>query len=255
MAAASLAKPKAAQQESERARAPPEPGARAASASRKARIEEEARARSTGRKARTEPGRSSLLKPALQLKGLVSSPDDAAEREADRVAEHVVSMPDPAPRASAAASAPLQRAPVRRRRRRARAPSQAPAPAPTSASAGSPAARVMSAVASAASGGAPLSRKSRAYLEPRFGADFAGVKVHTGPQAKQLSGQLGARAFTYGRNIFFNQGEYQPETREGKKLLAHELTHTIQQGGVIQRKAIVQQSTAPRVKAVACGLR
>ena len=233
MAAAALAQtgPEQARAKDERARAPPAPAAQAPA---------------IARKALADRGRSSLLAPdPLQLKGLVSSPDDAAARDADRIADHVVSMPDPAPRSLASAGAALQRAPVRTRRRRRRAaPPTSPAAAPVAAG-GSPAASLMRSVAAAASGGSPLSRKTRAFLEPRFGADFGGVKVHTGPKAKQVSGELGARAFTYGRDIFFNQGEYQPETREGKRLLAHELTHTIQQRGVIQRKALVQQRTSP----------
>lgn len=63
-----------------------------------------------------------------------------------------------------------------------------------------------------------------------MGADFSGVNVHTGTDADQLSRQLGAKAFTVGSDIFFRDGAYSPHTHEGQHLLAHELTHVVQQG-------------------------
>ena len=80
-------------------------------------------------------------------------------------------------------------------------------------------------------GGVPLGSNVRQFMEPRFGADFGRVQVHADRRAAELSQSLSARAFTYGRHIYFNEGEYQPETQEGKRVLAHELTHVIQQGG------------------------
>ena len=68
-------------------------------------------------------------------------------------------------------------------------------------------------------------------MESSFGADFGGVKIHADNTAVQLNKKLGAQAFTTGNNIYFNEGKYKPETQNGKKLLAHELTHTVQQGG------------------------
>jgi DNA-directed RNA polymerase subunit RPC12/RpoP len=90
---------------------------------------------------------------------------------------------------------------------------------------------VESAIHSARSGGKPLSTVERSYYEPRFGADFSGVKIHTGSNAADLSRSVNARAFTVGRDIFFGGGEYSPNTLQGKKLMAHELTHTVQQTG------------------------
>ncbi len=83
---------------------------------------------------------------------------------------------------------------------------------------------------SAKGNGRPLSGGERAYFEPRFGTGFAGVKIHTGSHAAQLSRSVNARAFTVGRDIFFGAGEYSPNTVQGKRLMAHELTHTVQQG-------------------------
>jgi len=88
-------------------------------------------------------------------------------------------------------------------------------------------------------GGQPLPSDVRADLEPKFGADFSGVKIHTGSTAAQLSQDVGAQAFTHGSDIYFNQGKYNPESGSGKQLLAHELTHTVQQGGSgVQREGI-----------------
>jgi hypothetical protein len=66
-------------------------------------------------------------------------------------------------------------------------------------------------------------------MEHAFGADFSAVRLHTNTGAAQASRNLNAQAFTYGNDIFFDQGKYDPSSIEGKQLLAHELTHTIQQ--------------------------
>ena len=77
--------------------------------------------------------------------------------------------------------------------------------------------------------GKPLSSGIRPSLESAFGADFSSVKIHTDSTAIQMNQELGARAFTHGSNVYFNKGEYAPESTKGRKLLAHELTHVIQQ--------------------------
>ena len=82
-----------------------------------------------------------------------------------------------------------------------------------------------------------MDRGTRNFMESRFGADFSNVRIHTGQQAIQMSRDLNARAFTVGNDVYFNAGQYNPSSTSGKHLLAHELTHTIQQGG-IQRKMI-----------------
>lgn len=78
-------------------------------------------------------------------------------------------------------------------------------------------------------GGKPLSTNERTYFEPRFGTSFANVRLHTDSKAALLSRSINARAFTTGNNIYFGSGEYSPNTIQGKRLMAHELTHTIQQ--------------------------
>lgn len=79
--------------------------------------------------------------------------------------------------------------------------------------------------------GQPLSASERSFFEPRFGRDFSHVRVHTDAEAAEVSGTLQARAFTVGRDIAFGAGEYAPDERSGKLLLAHELAHVVQQGG------------------------
>ncbi len=87
-------------------------------------------------------------------------------------------------------------------------------------------------------GGQGMDSDTKTTMESSFGADFSGVRVHTNSQAVQMSQGLNAHAFTVGNDIFFNEGRYQPHTKQGAGLLAHELTHTVQQGASLQNKRI-----------------
>jgi hypothetical protein len=89
----------------------------------------------------------------------------------------------------------------------------------------------------ARSGGGALDAGLRAQMEPAFGADFSGVRVHSDSNSHQLNQSLQARAFTTGRDIFFRGGEYQPQSSGGQELIAHELTHVVQQGAPPAKKA------------------
>ncbi|BDI16329.1 hypothetical protein ANSO36C_21310 [Nostoc cf. commune SO-36] len=85
-------------------------------------------------------------------------------------------------------------------------------------------------------GGVAIADNIREPMEQAFGADFSGVKVHTDGQSDQLNRSIQARAFTTGQDVFFRQGEYNPGSRGGQELLAHELTHVVQQnGGAVMR--------------------
>ncbi|MFC4873934.1 eCIS core domain-containing protein [Negadavirga shengliensis] len=88
--------------------------------------------------------------------------------------------------------------------------------------------------------GSPMDSKTRTEMESGFGADFGGVRVHTDSNAESLSKDLGAQAFTHGNDIYFNSQKYNPGSARGKHLLAHELTHTIQQGASVHQKPDVQ---------------
>jgi Domain of unknown function (DUF4157) len=146
--------------------------------------------------------------PGVQFKLAVGAASDPLEREADRVAERVVGSP------GQQVSAPPQSSSV-------------------DSSAGQGA---------VASPGKPLPAATREHLEPAFGQDFSGVRVHTDGAAAQAAEAVRARAYTIGRDIVFGAGQYAPGTAEGDRLLAHELTHTIQQAGgdssVLRRKEV-----------------
>ena len=105
--------------------------------------------------------------------------------------------------------------------------------------------------------GSSLPKDTRNSMESSFGADFSGVRVHTDSNAAQMSKELSAQAFTHGSDIYFNQGKYNPDTNSGKRLLGHELTHTVQQGGssLVSKKQTEEteddylKSDAPNVQA------
>ncbi|MFT5821029.1 MAG: outer membrane protein OmpA-like peptidoglycan-associated protein [Crocinitomix sp.] len=82
--------------------------------------------------------------------------------------------------------------------------------------------------------GQAMDSGTNSFMSSRFGADFSNVKIHTGSEAANMSSSISAKAFTHQNHVYFNQGQYQPSSNEGKTLLAHELTHTIQQGAVGQ---------------------
>jgi hypothetical protein len=84
-------------------------------------------------------------------------------------------------------------------------------------------------------GGQPLPLSERGFMQTRFDADFSGIRIHTNQDADSYSRAIHARAFTWGSDIFFRAGEYRPGSSEGRRLLAHELTHAIQQGAAQPR--------------------
>lgn len=97
-------------------------------------------------------------------------------------------------------------------------------------------------LANSTGGGDPLPDATRADMEHRFGADFSGVRIHTDATAQQMNRDIHAHAFTYGGHIYFNSGRYEPDSSSGKTLLAHELTHTVQQGASPARADVVSRA-------------
>jgi Domain of unknown function (DUF4157) len=91
-------------------------------------------------------------------------------------------------------------------------------------------------------GGQPLPEPLRAFLEPRFGRGIGDVRAHDGPEAAALAREANARAFTVGRHIVFGAGEYRPGVEQGRRLIAHELTHVFQQRGGLHS---VQREVGP----------
>lgn len=162
----------------------------------------------------------------------VAPPDHASETEADAIASQVVrSLRGGGPPASRPAwhGAGLQRAAV-------------------TADAGCVSTAVDDGLAAARGGGRPLEGGLRSPLERAFGADLHGVRIHDDPRAHALSQGLEARAFTRGSDVYFARGAYRPREAPGLRLLAHELTHVLQQrggdaGGAIQRYAADVPST------------
>ena len=170
-----------------------------------------------------------------QMKLAVSRPGDAFEQEADRVAAQVMRMPvSPGAISTVAPIVSRQTAPetdeeipdesallsIRRKER------GASEPAVTG--------DVAAEVRSISGGGQPLPSGVRAFFEPRFGHDFGRVRVHTDARAAATTHALEARAYTLGSDIAFAPGEYRPETEAGRMLLAHELTHVLQQRDAAQ---------------------
>lgn len=96
-------------------------------------------------------------------------------------------------------------------------------------------------------GGNKMDGETRSFMESRFGNDFSNVNIHTGNESAMMNRELSAKAFTVGNDIYFNEGEYNPQSGSGKHLLAHELTHTIQQNGV-QKGIQKQAAPVPRKK-------
>lgn len=91
---------------------------------------------------------------------------------------------------------------------------------------------ISSGIQSLQGGGQPMSGSERSFFEPRFGADFSGVRVHNDDRAAIAAKSISARAFTLGKDVVFGRGEYSPDSSSGRKLFAHELTHVVQQNNV-----------------------
>lgn len=148
----------------------------------------------------------------LQTKLAVSQPGDEYEHEADRMADQVMRMSDPSPAAVSsgnAATRSIQRKPQ----------------SEGTESAGEP---LVNNIIS--SPGQPLDPATRAFFEPRFGHDFGRVRVHADDRAAESASAVHARAYTVGEHVVFGAKQFSPGSTDGRRLLAHELTHVIQQG-------------------------
>lgn len=166
----------------------------------------------------------SQLATRVQAKLAVSAPDNPYEREADRVAEHVMRMPAPTLQRTCAAC-DMDGAPCPRcdetdaglvRRKAAPAPDSFPNSVPHE-------------IVQSLGAGRPLDATTRSFMESRFGQDFGQVRVHTDAKAAASARTVNALAYTIGRDVVFNANRYAPESPAGQRLLAHELTHVVQQ--------------------------
>jgi hypothetical protein len=202
-------------------------------------------------------GNQALLRHfGIQAKCLMSKPGDAFERQADRVGDHIMSVPTGSPypiqrkctacaleyednnqhkllpasgdagRSVTGMIAGMGDRPIQlKAQSSARSTDRHPALAP------------------ALRQGQALSRSEQQFFEPRFGADFSHVRIHTHADANRSAHDMGARAYTYGHHIVFNSGEYQGGSRGTRQLLAHELTHVIQQNRHSSLPAIQRTTT------------
>jgi len=168
----------------------------------------------------------------LQKKLTVGPPGDVFEREADRMAEQVMRTREPEERVQRTCAECEEDLQTKRR----------PGVAGDDASVPEGVAQRLS---SGGRGGHPLPKTMRTKMEAAFGKDFGSVSLHTDGEAALLSQAVGARAFTHRGDIYFNQGEYSPNSPRGKRLLAHELAHVVQQG-VVPKVASVTNYGANR---------
>ena len=189
--------------------------------------------------------------PLVQTKLTINQPNDRYEQEADRVADTVIRMPEPDV-SNAIRFGSIQRACIGcgegelRRQLLIQTKTIAEQITPfiqrqveeeeeilqTKAYTGQVSevtSDIASRIQSLKGGGQPLSETTRAFFESRFGQDFNQVRVHTNSQAANTAQAINSKAFTVGRDVVFGVGQYSPETAIGKRLLAHELTHVIQQ--------------------------
>lgn len=209
--------------------------------------------------------RNILRGPANQAQLTIGAPNDKYEQEADRVAEQVMRMPDqqlatasnriqpvnktlpniqrmcPECEIEPCTNPVIQRKPEEKEREKEVMIQTKASPGynpqvPT---------KISNSIQGLKGGGQPLSNTTRSFFEPRFGTDLSGVRVHKDTLAADLSKSINAKAFTLDRDVVFGEGQYVPESIEGKKLIAHELTHVVQQSGNSGNTGIIRQSPDP----------
>jgi hypothetical protein len=177
----------------------------------------------------------------FQAKLAVSQPGDVYEQEADRIADEVTRKAEPSVQRSCASCAegsstcPTCKAeeavPIQRKAGNSSGHSQASVPESFLLELGS---------------GQPLDEATRTFMESSFKHDFSSVQVHTDARAAESARSVNALAYTIGRDIVFASGQFSPQTTAGRRLLAHELTHTIQQGAVKGGGHLSQGQTVAR---------
>lgn len=171
---------------------------------------------------------------AIQRKLTVGKPNDICEQKADRMAEQVMRMPE----TSAQRQSRAEEAEEVRTQRQATAYDASISEAPP---------LLHEALSTP---GQPLDTQTRAFFEPRFEYDFSGVRVHVDAKADKSAKAVAAKAYTMGQDIVFGKGHYHPATQRGRELIAHELTHVVQQDrtasvSTVQRREDPEAPVAP----------
>jgi hypothetical protein len=171
----------------------------------------------------------------LQAKLTVSTPGDLCEQEADAIADRVMRISDHLASLSKHHQSPTKPVSVR----------LAPLVQTKSESGAAISNTLSNKISSLRDGGSEMDGNTQAFMQSHFGTDFSHVRIHADGDAANMTRELGAYAFTVGRDIYFDAGKYAPETNAGKHLLAHELTHVIQQ----RCSNAIQKQTATREQA------
>jgi hypothetical protein len=151
----------------------------------------------------------------IQMKLTVGEPNDPLEKEADAMADKVVLGSNESPSAKANNSVNIHRKEINSEE-------------------GKDAGAIEGSLHASKGSGTPLPAPTLQLMQRQFSADFSGVRIHNDSNSAKLSNDLNAQAFTHGSDVYFNTGKYDPDSTLGKHLLAHELTHTIQQGSASQ---------------------
>ena len=216
--------------------------------------------------------------PKFQAKLTIGQPNDQYEQEADRVADQVMRMPEPRiqrvcpeceeelqrqPREDEEEEETLQTKPLAeqitplvQKQAEPMEDEEEEETLQTKTTSGqtSPvSSSLQHSITALRGGGQPLPKSERAFFEPRFGTDFSQVRIHADSQAAETASAVNARAFTLGQDIVFGTGQYQPSATEGRRLLAHELTHVMQQNMMypgptaISRLSLASRQTIQRV--------
>jgi len=182
--------------------------------------------------------KESLQRLPIQRKLSIGSPDDPLEHEADAVADKVMRMPEQSFMQRKCAECEEEDKLQRK--------AYTSAITPYIQAKGNGASdSVTQKISSTKGRGSGMDSGTTSFMESRFGTDFSAVKIHTGDYAVQMSKELNAQAFTTGSDVYFNSGKYNPNSDAGKHLLAHELTHTIQQNNNVTRKLIQKNGSPP----------
>lgn len=191
-----------------------------------------------------------FFKPVIQPKLTINQPDDEYEKEADEVADRIMRMPGPSVNEDAffkPAVSPIQRKCAHCEEEERQQGIQRKESDNSEAVASSLAENYINSL----SGGRNLSKNEKSFFEPRMGYDFSNVKVHTETDAARSAQSINAFAYTTGNHIVFNNGQYAPESDSGKKLLAHELTHVVQQNNGLQNSVYPKHiQRAPTIRIV-----
>lgn len=196
-------------------------------------------------KIQSKKNNSSFFKSVIQKKLSVGSANDSYEVEADQVADKVMKMSEPSPHIAHTGALLQRKCAACEQEEKLQMKPLVETISPliqrsSTENGGFAPNHVENQINSSKGGGNSMDHETKNFMESRFGTDFSNVKIHTGSEAVQMSRELNAQAFAVGNDIYFNEGKYNPTSDSGKHLLAHELTHTVQQGNQVQRKPDIQ---------------